>query len=63
MGYEFQFYCGGSGHGLKRRDSREETLANIMRQRSTGEQVSRISQSVCTLQDFWGIAKNWFYIV
>jgi hypothetical protein len=43
MGYEFQFYCGGSGHGLKRRDSREETLANIMRQRSTGEQVSRIS--------------------
>ena len=43
IGYELQFYCGGhgAGPGLKRRDSREETLATIMRQRSAGEQVGR----------------------
>ena len=38
LGYEFQFYC-GAGSLKRRRDSREETLANIMRHRSAGEQV------------------------
>jgi len=41
LGYEFQFYCGGGAGMQKRRDSREETLASIMRQRSAGEQVSQ----------------------
>jgi hypothetical protein len=48
LGYEFQFYCGGGAGMQKRRDSREETLASIMRQRSAGEQVS---QSIFCLQN------------
>jgi hypothetical protein len=47
IGYEFQFYCGA---GLKRRDSREETLASIMRQRSV-EQVVRFSALVLKIFD------------